>query len=210
MKKIISLFQRNYDGDRLVRDEVVPGAEWVLAGEGVPTRKYDGVCTMVRDGVLYKRYELSDEKRAAGKAPASWEPADELDTTTGKQMGWIPVGDGPEDKYLRAAFEREAMLQGGTVANGTYEFLGPKSQGNVEGFAYHELLNHLRAEVLEDAPHDYDGLHAYLTDHPNIEGIVWHHVDGRAVKIKGKDFGVKRVRILAVTPTSVTSPEGVR
>ena len=26
MKKIISLYQRNYDGDRLVRDEVVPGA----------------------------------------------------------------------------------------------------------------------------------------------------------------------------------------
>ena len=48
MKKIISLFQRNYNTDRLVRNEVVPGAEWVLAGEGTPTRKYDGVCTMIR------------------------------------------------------------------------------------------------------------------------------------------------------------------
>lgn len=28
MKKIISLFQRNYGGDGKVRDEVVPGAEW--------------------------------------------------------------------------------------------------------------------------------------------------------------------------------------
>jgi hypothetical protein len=26
MKKTISLFQRNYGGDRLVRDEIVPGA----------------------------------------------------------------------------------------------------------------------------------------------------------------------------------------
>lgn len=26
MRKIISLYQRNYDGDRLVRDEIVPGA----------------------------------------------------------------------------------------------------------------------------------------------------------------------------------------
>ena len=42
MKKIISLFQRNYEGDRLVRDELVPGAEWVAAGEGVATRKWDG------------------------------------------------------------------------------------------------------------------------------------------------------------------------
>jgi hypothetical protein len=38
VKKIISLFQRNYETDRRVRDEVVPGAEWVLAGEGVATR----------------------------------------------------------------------------------------------------------------------------------------------------------------------------
>lgn len=29
MKKIISLFQRNYEGDKLVRDEVVPGAEFL-------------------------------------------------------------------------------------------------------------------------------------------------------------------------------------
>lgn len=48
MKKIISLFCRNYDGDRCVRDEVVPGAEWVIAGEGTPTRKYDGTCCMIR------------------------------------------------------------------------------------------------------------------------------------------------------------------
>ena len=101
MQKIVSLFQRNYDTDRLVRDEVVPGAEWVLAGEGVATRKMDGVCTMVRGGKLYKRHELTAEKRAAGKIPPNWEPADEPDYNTDKQLGWVPVGDGPEDKYLR-------------------------------------------------------------------------------------------------------------
>lgn len=35
MKKISSLFQRNYDTDRLVRDEVVPGSEWVIAAEAL-------------------------------------------------------------------------------------------------------------------------------------------------------------------------------
>lgn len=49
MKKIISLFQRNYNGDHLVRNEVVPGAEWVLAGEGVATRKFDGTSEWVYD-----------------------------------------------------------------------------------------------------------------------------------------------------------------
>ena len=64
MEKIISLFQRNYETDRRVRNEVVPGAEWVLAGEGVATRKFDGTCCMIKDGVLWKRF---DAKR--GKTP---------------------------------------------------------------------------------------------------------------------------------------------
>ena len=38
MKKIISLFQRNYHSDRFVRDELVPGAEWVAENEGIATR----------------------------------------------------------------------------------------------------------------------------------------------------------------------------
>ena len=63
MKKIISLFQRNYDGDHLVRDEIVPGAEWVAAGEGVATRKRDGVCCMVRAMRLYRRYGVVRESK---------------------------------------------------------------------------------------------------------------------------------------------------
>ena len=64
VQKIISLFKRDYENTRLVYDEVVPGAEWVVAGEGRATRKWDGTCCMVRNGVLYKRY---DAKR--GKTP---------------------------------------------------------------------------------------------------------------------------------------------
>lgn len=188
MRKIISLFQRNYEGDRLVRDEIVPGAEWVPAGEGVATRKFDGVCTMVRDGKLYKRYELTAEKRAAGKTPPNWEPADEPDFNTDKQMGWVPVGDGPEDKYMRQAFNTG---NADAWEPGTYEFLGPKSQGNVEGLEAHTLLAHHRATQLADAPRTFAALREYLSG-GEIEGIVWHHPDGRMVKIKAKDFGIKR------------------
>ena len=70
MKKIISLFQRNYDGDRLVRNEVVPGAEWVFAGEGVATRKLNGTCCLVRDGKLCKRHEV----KPGGKPPPRQRP----------------------------------------------------------------------------------------------------------------------------------------
>lgn len=112
MRKIISLFQRNYDGDRLVRNEVVPGAEWVLAGEGIATRKYDGTCCMVRDGKLYKRYDA----KAGKQPPPEFEPAQEPDSVTGHWPGWLPVGDGPDDRW-----HREALFFAADLPDGTYE-----------------------------------------------------------------------------------------
>ena len=174
MKKIISLFQRNYETDRLVRNEVVPGAEWVLAGEGVATRKWDGTCCMVRDGVLYKRYDAKKGKTP----PAGFEPAQDPDPVTGHWPGWLIVGDGPEDRWFR-----EAALP---VVDGTYELCGPKVQGNPERLDAHTLIRH-GAHVLPDAPRNFDGIRAYL-EARTYEGIVWHHEDGRMVKIKRKDF----------------------
>lgn len=182
MRKIISLFQRNYDGDRLVRNEVVPGAEWVLAGEGVATRKYDGTCCLVRDGKLYKRYEV----KPGGTPPPSFEPANDVDENTGKQQGWLPVGDGPEDRWHREAFDALEIK-----ADGTYELLGPKIQGNPERHSWHWLVRHDCATEFHHCPRDFDGIKAFLAAN-DIEGIVWHHPDGRMVKIKAKDFGIKR------------------
>lgn len=181
MKKIISLFQRNYDGDRLVRNEVVPGAEWVLAGEGVATQKYDGTCCLVRNGSLFKRYEV----KPGGKPPAGFEPANDVDEATGKQQGWLPVGDGPEDRWHREAFAADACC------DGTYELCGPKVQGNPERLETHGLLSHAHAKQFTECPRDFDGIREYLRT-AAIEGIVWHHPDGRMVKIKAKDFGLKR------------------
>lgn len=182
MKKTISLFQRNYETDRLVRDEVVPGAEWVLRGEGVATRKLDGTCCMVRGDKLYRRYEV----KAGKKPPPNFEPANDVDENTGKQQGWVPVGDGPEDAYHRQAFV-------GSFADGTYELVGPKIQGNPENYLTHTLVPHESVElVLEDEPpRTFESIRDYLARTP-IEGIVWHHPDGRYVKIKAKDFGIKR------------------
>ena len=178
MKKTISLFARNYDGNRLVRDELVPGAEWVASGEGVATRKFDGTCCMVRNGKLFKRYDAK-----AGKTPpAGFEPAQEPDPITKHWPGWVPVGNGPEDRWHRAA----AIPCG----DGTYELCGPKIQGNPEGFDGHVLVRH-GVEILDDCPRTFGALRAYLSD-GRIEGVVWHHPDGRMVKIKGKNFGIKR------------------
>lgn len=202
MQKITSLFQRNYDGDRLVRDEITPGAEWVVDGEGVATRKWDGTCCLIQDGKLYKRYML----RRGRKAPANFMPAQpEPDPVTGQWPGWVPVEGGPEDLWHLEALENtfpivEKPVSSGQVwveyerfpppADGTYELVGPKIQGNPENFPTHVLLRH-GSKVLPDAPRDYEGLKQYLSEN-DIEGIVWHHPDGRMVKIKGRDFGIKR------------------
>lgn len=192
MRKIISLFARNYEGDRLVRDEVVPGAEWVIAGEGIATRKLDGTCCMVRDGKLYKRYEVKPGR----KPPADFEPANELDENTGKQQGWVPVGNGPDDKWHLEAWEYMAC----TAVDGTYELIGPKVQGNPENWGSHALVRHdprlLALDTEGNRARDFESIRAYLATH-DIEGIVWHHPDGRMVKIKQKDFKLsRRARLL--------------
>lgn len=182
MKKTVSLFARNYDGDRLVRDELVPGAEWVAAGEGVATRKWDGTCCMIRDGALFRRYDA----KAGRTPPPGFEQAQEPDPQSGHWPGWVPVGDGPDDARHREAFNRSGFPR----ENGTYELIGPKVQGNPERMEGHWLIRH-GATHLDDAPRTFDALREYLAAN-DIEGIVWHHTDGRMVKIKGKDFGLKR------------------
>lgn len=185
MKKIISLFQRDYKGNRQVKDEVVPGAEWVLAGEGIATQKFDGTCCMVRDGRLFKRYDAKNGKTP----PDGFEPAQNPDPVTGHWPGWLPVTSSPDDRYHCEAVAPDSPVNCGLL-DGTYELCGPKIQGNPEGYSKHVLIPHGQL-VLHDAPRTFAELSDYLRP-GHIEGIVWHHPDGRMVKIKAKDFGHKR------------------
>ena len=183
MQKIISLYQRNYDGDRLVRDEVVPGAEWVLNGEGVATRKYDGTCCMIKDGEIYGRHDAKHGK----KPPEGFIPAQEPDPVTGHYPGWVKcTRDTPQWKWHFEAFDAMSDLP-----DGTYELCGPKVNGNPENITVHFLMPHAQASRYPNCPREFEALKAWLAD-KDIEGIVWHHPDGRMVKIKKKDFGLKR------------------
>lgn len=183
MKKIPTVFARDFAGDpRYVTQEVTPGCEWVLAGEGVPTRKWDGTCVMLDpDGGWWARREVKPGKTA----PAGFviEEADEL---TGKQVGWEPATQSGFAKHLS-----DATLFRHTRP-GTYELVGPKINGNPDHFKNHEVVPHGWApdEVLTDletTPRDFDGLAAWLAIR-GYEGIVWHHPDGRMAKLKRRDF----------------------
>jgi hypothetical protein len=186
MKKIPTIFERDWNGDRSrVLDQINPAAQWVFDGEGVATQKIDGTCCMVRGGKLYKRREARASDLVNKPIP-DFEVADE-DMETGKVVGWVPVGEGPEDRWHREAFERESGWP-----DGTYELVGPKVQGNPEMATSNKLIAHNSDRLyLTEPPRTFDGISAYLRDR-DIEGIVFHHPDGRMAKIKGKDFGFKR------------------
>lgn len=167
-----------------MRDEIVPGAEWVIAGEGYATRKWDGTCVMIQDGVLYKRY---DAKR--GKTPPEgFIPAQDPDPKTGHWPGWLKVGDSNADRRHREGYLNLPSHE--VWPDGTYELCGPKIGGNPEGFEKHELIKHGIHEH-EDCPRSFEALKTWFVS-KDIEGIVWHHPDGRMVKIKKSDFGLKR------------------
>lgn len=182
MKKIPTIFERDWNGDRSrVVNQVHEGCEWVLAGEGEATRKLDGTCCMVRGAKLYKRREL----KPTDNAPEGFELADR-DEETGKIVGWMPVGNGPEDRYhLEAWAEPNVVFE-----DGTYELVGPKIQGNPEGMHGHRLAPHAFCQRF-NAPRTFEGLRDWLVGQ-DIEGIVFHHLDGRMAKIKLRDFGLKR------------------
>ncbi len=133
------------------------------------------------DGMLFKRYE------AKKQPPADFVPAQNQDAVTGHWVGWRPCyREEPSDKYHWEAFDRLEDKN-----DGTYELLGPKIQGNPEKYERHELLRHANAEVFQDCPRDYNGFRDWFPLQ-HIEGVVFHHPDGRMVKIKAKDFGLRR------------------
>lgn len=181
MNKIPTIFVRDLSKQpALVVPEWVPSCEWVRDGEGVATRKYDGTCCMIRGGAFYKRREL----RPGDAIPAGFESLG-TDENTGKTVGWVAVTDGPEDRWHREAFD---VLT--TKSDGTYELVGPKTQGNKDRFDGNRLVAHDAAAPYPDAPRDFDGLKTWLATE-TIEGLVWHHPDGRMAKIKRRDFGLK-------------------
>ena len=178
MRKIPTIFKRDQETHR-VYDETVEGCEWVLAGEGVATRKWDGTCVLLRrDGMAVKAFARREVKPGK-EPPANWVEVDH-DEVTGKRMGWEPA-----EQSSFAPFIAEAIK--GHEEPGTYELIGPKINGNPEGVPHHELRRHGDTTVPEWAGRDFDAIRSAVT-RMSWEGVVFHHPDGRMAKIKRKDF----------------------
>lgn len=169
-----------------ITEDVTPGCEWVLAGEGVATIKWDGTACMVKDGRLYKRYDAKrDRKTGEFKSPPPGSiPCCEPDEETGHWPHWVEIRcDKPEDQHHISA---QADCPFWPLPDGTYELCGPKVQGNPHGFDALLFLRHGADKV--PAPRTFAGLREFLRP-LHHEGIVFHHPDGRMCKIRRSDFG---------------------
>ncbi|HEU0102110.1 MAG TPA: DUF5565 family protein [Mycobacteriales bacterium] len=180
MRKIPTVFLRDEQDRKYVTSTPNPDAAWVFAGEGQATRKYDGTCVRTDGETWWARREVKPGKTA----PAGFEPV-EHDETTGKTVGWEPAEQSAFVKYLR-----EALTEARELPAGTYELIGPKVNGNPERADRHVLVSHDAAARVAADDLTYEGIRQAvlaLAD-DGVEGIVWHHPDGRMAKIKARDF----------------------
>lgn len=193
MRKIKTLFKID-PITHLITEEVVPGSEWVLNGEGRATEKFNGTSCMIREGQLFRRY---DRKNLNKDAPSGWEPCEsEPDKKSGHWPGWIPVSpDDPADKWHLEAI-KDVIIEISSIPI-TYELVGPKIQGNPYKLAKHVLFVH--GAMIIDTPRTFNTLKEYLLSkfdsEPYFEGIVWHRDNGDMVKLRVKDFAVKKINI---------------
>lgn len=204
MKKMPCLFQRDFSSKRnpVLLNALTPGCEWALTAEAIATRKYDGTACAVIGGQLYKRYDLKrvNAVHDISKLPQGAIACDEPDSVTGHWPHWVLVGQEPDSRWHREAWE--AVRGGGvdvaggaavwrdgvrTLPDGTYELCGPKLQGNPEALTSAEFFRH-GAVVEQVLDRSFDGLRRFLEEYAG-EGLVFHHPDGRRCKIRRGDYG---------------------
>lgn len=199
MRKIPTLYVRDYTTTPpVLTDKVDPSCEWVLAGEGTATRKYDGTCVLLdpvgADVHAYTRREVKPDK-----ALPPWFVTIGRDDETGKTVGWEPATSSGYAKYVEEALVGPPVPPGmvDAWAPGTYELIGPKVNGNPEHRDRHYLIPHSHAERvrIEEATglagvEQREYLRGVVLDLAGRgwEGIVWHHPDGRMAKLKARDF----------------------
>jgi hypothetical protein len=188
MKKLTTLYKKDPNDLGRVINEINPENEWVIHGDGIPTRKFDGTAVAIICGALYKRYDVKKGKQVPENAIACQEP----DEKSGHWPHWVKCDpNNPADKWHFIAFDN--LLE---KIEGTYELCGEKIQSNPEKIEGHVMIKHGN-EVLPITDFSFNGLKDYLSNPElDIEGIVFYHkTDGRMCKIRKRDFGVKRINI---------------
>ncbi|WP_163408204.1 RNA ligase 1 family protein [Flavobacterium ajazii] len=189
MKKISTLFAKNPADLGRVINKINIENIWVIEGEAIATRKFDGTSAAIIGGEIFKRFDAKKGR----KIPAGAIPCQEADPVSGHHPHWLKCDRSKsEDKHFFEAFDR---LE--NKIDGTYELCGPKIQGNPEKFEKHTLVKH-GSEIIDLENVAFEDLKVFLmNDETDMEGIVFHHKsDDRMCKLRKSDFGVKRLEVV--------------
>jgi hypothetical protein len=167
MQKIPTIFVRDPKPKCTpVTEEENPECAWVFRGEGVAYRKLDGINVKIEDGETYVRVK----PETADYVEAGYEPICPL-------------------KHKRVL---SAVITSGIAHDSIYEAIGDGIRGNPERAEWPQLVKiHPKPDqilrILDEPKRNYRDILGYLATH-DMEGIVYHHPDGRMAKIKTKDF----------------------
>lgn len=186
MKKIPTIFDRNWQSDRKVNATLVVDFDFEGA---IATEKIDGtnIRITMRSGTVVrieKRRNPSKLQKQEGISEPWYMDADPYATA---------------DKWIFDAVKHTDLAQ---VPDGEWsaEAYGKNIQGNPLKMDKNQVflfsLPSWRETIsLTQVPHEFDALRSYLftqksSMHPDalMEGIVWHHPNGQMAKIKRKDF----------------------
>lgn len=191
MKKIPTIFKREFEGGHVVRvlPEVTEGLEYVLK-YGIATVKFDGACCAVINGKFYKRYDAKNGKPVPEGAIKCQE---EPDPITEHLPCWVPVDENdPADKWFVEAYRysvkniNSEYTNDSGLVDGTYEAVGTHFNGNPYRFDYDHLIPH-GCDCIK-VGRNFDEIRFFL-EHNYIEGIVFWISGQPAAKIKRSDFG---------------------
>ena len=186
MKKIKTIFERNWEGDKTVVNTFIEGVDEEVLLMGIPTEKIDGmnVRATLRSGTCVRL-----EKR---RNP------DKIQKHKGIEEPWYvdasPFEQG--DKWLYDALSNTPLddLPDGEWSG---EAVGPNIQGNPLNLDTNRIVFFSLGQCpsFESVPNTYNELKEWLPKQQSlygnncgIEGIVWHLPDGEMLKIKTKDF----------------------
>ena len=186
MKKIKTIFDRDWQGNRQVIDKYVDGFDPEVLKDAVATEKLDGtnVRVTVRNHIVVRV-----EKR---RNP------DKIQKAKGIEEPWYVDASEYEqgDKWIYDGLKNTNFSD---IPDGEWsgELLGKNIQGNVLNLEDNRIvffsLN--QAPIFEDAPITFEELKEWLPKQKSrygkdcgIEGIVWHCKNGDMFKIKVKDF----------------------
>lgn len=183
MQKIPTIFVRDPKPKCTpVTEEHNPDCDWVFRGEGIATRKIDGINIKIEGALPYIRIKPSTRDYTV----AGYEP---YKTGMNKHV----------DKALDNAainMPHDSDVTFSYWPDGIYEVYGNGIRGNPEKIEGHHMVRIAyldrpggfdHALTIQGVPRSYRGLMGYMATH-DIEGIVFHHRDGRMGKIKAKDF----------------------